>query len=186
MEAIDEIKNPEIKAAVETLQAAREALEQSKSDDNTIEIIEAAERGIMEDVSKHSCGQCASYMAGLGSKMRFLAEQCRDDPISCAIETKQTQQRIDEMEQTFREVDSDLAIDGKEQEIAGEDIEIPVRTYRDDFHACTSQLLGSGEIELTGGETGSDAQRMKVCIASKMCSKAKTTKEEAMEICKKT
>jgi len=185
MEAIEEIKNPEIKAAVETLRTAREQLEQSKTEDDTVAIIEGAERAIMEDVSKHTCGQCASYMAGLGSKMRFLAEQCREDPISCAIETKQTQQRIDEMEQTFIEVDGDLASNEEGNETEGKDIEINTKVYKSDFNACTSSLLNGDDIILEGGETGRDAQRMKVCIASKMCSKAKLTMDEAKETCKK-
>jgi hypothetical protein len=185
-----EISNPEIARAIQTLEDVRQKLIAMPQDttENASGAIKESEEMVKGDAEKHECGECAKYMEGLARKLRFLKEECETDSMSCVVERDLTIKRIEDMQNTFVAVDravSNGEINDNQQDMTQEtpkNIDSPLipsdsEVIIEPFHDCITRTT----LEELQDIDHSD----RICTASKMCSKKKMSKEDAIAECVK-
>jgi hypothetical protein len=190
------IENEEIAGAIEALEDAKDLISDIGMDtphEDAIKKLQEAKKIVVDNSTKHECGQCVTAMQGIGRKLDYLVSECKEDTLSCVMEADATIERIEKMQEIFVGVDQDVAKAQREQnentENKGETAEKPTSALEGNveemeqkkdgqtYHECVRDTMAYGLDDV-------DGRNLKMCIATKVCAKTKNVpKEVAVKEC---
>jgi hypothetical protein len=160
-----EIKNPETKQIIETLDRAARKLDKDDCGEATDILANEAERT--------ECGICKQFLGTEASRMQFLDAEFNTDMEAYKKDKRRALERLEEIREIYVKVDESLDIDN----IKGNDRTITSTTHRDDFHRCLSDVMTHPTMRT---ELPQSKERFKA--ANMYCAGKTKTMTEAIEL----